>query len=66
MNNIKNISSMSMNNKMQFNTFKFLHKTEENIHKAIKDGNTVWIMLSNGEKITLDENCKIGFYKLYI
>lgn len=49
----------------EFGANEMLYKAEKYIHEAIKDGNSVWIELSDGRKIVLDEKCKINFLKYY-
>lgn len=49
----------------EFNAGKFLKEAEKNIHKAIKDGCSVWITTSDGQQVILDDKCKINYLKIY-
>lgn len=49
----------------EFNAGKFLKEAEKNIHKAIKDGGSVWLTTSDGQKVILDDKCKINYLKIY-
>ncbi len=49
----------------EFAADRMLLKAEKYIHEAIKDGNYVWIKLSDGRKVILDEKCEIYFLKNY-